>query len=131
MTNWIKVEDGQPKPLYDEDVIIFTQRDHELSPKIIIGWFCIEGYWASTQANEDEDIFPTHWMPKPLDPIEPPLEVIETIKYEIPKTSLCEIICHLKSAKKRLDRMGRLEGYNPNLSDEITTLTNIIDQLNT
>jgi hypothetical protein len=128
MIGWIRVEDDKPE--YDVDVIIFTPRDHDMSPKTIIGWFTSEGYWASSQANEDEDIFPTHWMPKPLDPVEPILPTVETTKYEIPKSDLCEVVCNLKMAKKRLMKVERLEGYNPNIEVEILTITSIIDQLN-
>lgn len=127
MTNWIRVDDDKPE--YDVDVIIFTPRDHALSPKTIIGWYCIEGYWASTQANEDEDIFPTHWMPKPLDPTDE--TSVQRVKYEIFRSDLEEVICNLKSIRRRLHVITRTNVVLEKLQCEVTLLNKIIRDLET
>lgn len=62
---WISVKERLPKR--NQNVLLFTKRDFKEDDKVVKGWRDAYGF-ASAECHEEEDIFPTHWMPLPEPP---------------------------------------------------------------
>lgn len=56
-------------PEQNQTVLLYCpNRPYKHCSVIILGYYHQFGYWVSSDCGEDEDLFPTHWMPLPGKP---------------------------------------------------------------